>query len=202
MPGTEEYGLGRVNDGHRLQVPSGNTCLVKRPGVEGLIAAGLIDNLDQLTALVKTEHFDALDPRSKVGKKEAASIADKLLSDLPKVKDLFGLIDRIVLHVVIKPALTPVPEPVLVDSGEVDVNGDPVILKHYPERDDSLLYVDDVDFSDKMAIFNFVVGGVNDLKPFRDGPTEDVVDLPDVLAVPVPAKRASRSKRSARSVQS
>ena len=41
--------LGGAED---LTVPSGQTCLVRRPGVQGLMEAGILHDLDTLTAEV------------------------------------------------------------------------------------------------------------------------------------------------------
>jgi len=59
------------------------------------------------------------------------------------------LFDSVTVYVVQQPTVHPAPKP-----GE--------------EREEDLLYVDEVDLSDKMFIFNFAVGGTRSLEGFRE----------------------------------
>lgn len=145
MPGqsrkAKKYTLG-TSKPIELALPSGNVCLVTRPGVRGLIKAGLLDSLDSLTGLVQRELLDSNDP------KKQAQAAQQILADPAKLEEGLAIIDKAVCHAVQAPTvLMPPPE------GE--------------ERDPDAVYVDEVDDEDKTFIFNFIVGGTRDIEQFR-----------------------------------
>lgn len=135
--------------GIELEVPSGNTCRVKRPdGMRLFMERGMVPNA--LMPLVE----EALS-----GKKiDVAALAEEAIKDTNKVKEMIGMIDAVVVDTVIEPVVAPIP---------TDENGN-VIPWGDPRRDDSVLYVDEVDASDKQFIFNFAVGGTKDLESFRE----------------------------------
>lgn len=164
MPGQnrKQYKLGRADAGQDLRLPSGNVCLVKRPGPEGLIKAGLLDSLDTLTALVQTEHIDSNDPKAM------ARAVQTMAADKGKLIDAITLMDKVVCHVVLQP-------PVAMPPGD-------------GERDPEALYVDEVDEEDKAFIFNFVVGGTRDIETFRKERAELMGGIPAVQDVQLPAK--------------
>lgn len=150
-----------------LEVPSGQLCQVRRPGITGLVKAGVLDSIDSLSAIVQTDHIDRVekgaDPHvSREQVKALARNKDGLLKAL-------DLCDKITLFCVTQPQLSPIPlvtdpvtnEPVIGDDGrplEVPLEG----------RNPALIYVDQVDLMDKMFILQFVVGGVTDLEQFRE----------------------------------
>lgn len=137
------YGMG-LNKPMELKLPSGETCLALRPGVQGLIKAGLLDSLDSLTSFVQVEHIDSKDP-----KKAATKVnVEELAKDPKKLDEGLSLIDKIIVHVVKAPKVFLPPE------------GD-------EEREPGKLYADDVDIEDKMFVFNWAVGGTADLAQFR-----------------------------------
>ena len=137
------YGLGITNKSFDLALPSGNVCRAVRPGAQGLIKAGLLDSMDQLTALVQNEHIDSKDPRKLAKAVEALSVnKDQLLQGLE-------MVDKCVAYVVQEPKVYLEPP-----AGE--------------ERDPERIYADEVDLEDKMFIFNWAVGGTSDLKSFRE----------------------------------
>lgn len=145
MPGqsrkAKKYSLGTTKP-IELNLPSGNVCLVNRPGVRGLIKAGLLDSLDSLTGLVQRDLLDSNDP------KKQAQAAQQLLDSPERLEEGLSIIDRAVCHAVVEPkVLMPPPE------GE--------------QRDPEATYADEVDDEDKMFIFNFIVGGTHDIESFR-----------------------------------
>lgn len=147
MPGKTKkampYGLGLTNKEYELDLPSGNQCLVRRPGAQGLIKAGLLDSLDSLTGLVQSELID-----SKAPKKQLAAGAARLAGNMEKLGEGLSLVDRVICHVVAQPKVTMPP-------------------KDDDEREEDTLYADDVDMEDKMFIFQWVMGGTADLTSFR-----------------------------------
>lgn len=155
MPAKGKYKVGKGSKPIELMLPSKdedgnhNVCLVKRPGVQGLIAAGLLDSFDSLTGLVGL-HFEESE-----GKQALEEGVRALSENKEKLKDALDLIDKVVVFTVVEPSVLPLPD------------GDWL-------RDPDALYIDEVDIDDKMFILNFVVGGTSDLEAFREG-TEQLV---------------------------
>lgn len=65
-----------------------------------------------------------------------------------QIQELLEMIDGVVVYSVVEPAVAPVP------ADEDD-------------RDDDILYVDEIDLDDKMFVFQFACGGTTDLGSFR-----------------------------------
>lgn len=153
------YGLGLNNKSFELDLPSGNQCLARRPGAQGLIKAGLLDSMDQLTALVQTEHIDGNDPR------KLAEGVQALAMDPKKIAEGLDMVDRCVAYVVVEPKVHLDTPKRGADGKEIiGPDGKPVM----EPRQDGLIYADEVDLDDKMFIFNWSVGGTADLKSFRE----------------------------------
>lgn len=145
-------GTGGLED---LTVPSGQLCLVRRPGVEGLMKAGVLHNMDSLSMLVDEKHL-------KGGNLKVESI----LQDPQALENLLNVVDRVVTHVVVKPEIRRAPNDVTL-------------------RKPGVIYTDMVDVLDKMFIFSFATGGTRDLETFRGeleqslGSLAVVEDVPD-----------------------
>lgn len=143
-----EGGVGTLTD---ITLPSGQRCLAQRPGPEGLMAAGLLDDLDLLSTVL---------PKAAGNRPGAAKKVDA--SHLLKNRQAFGealkMINRITVHVVVKPELT----------DEPDDPKDKEIGKIYPSS---------VSMEDKLYLFNWAVGGTRDLQSFREQLKESVADL-------------------------
>lgn len=172
MPGPEKsrkskqakrYGLGAGGKPIELELPSGEVCLVTRPGVRGLIKAGLLDSLDTLTGLVQAELIDSQDP------KKQAQAAKQLMAKPEELDNALSLVDRVVCFVVQEPKVHPSPQ-----DDEA--------------REPGVLYVDWVDEEDKMFIFNFVVGGTRDISQFRQELQGRVGSVSAVQDVPLPTE--------------
>lgn len=137
-------GLGETTD---LQVPSGQMCLVRRPGVEGLMRAGVLRKMDSLSALVSEKHLK----KGRKGTKASEQIdISSLMKDTKSLENIMHTVDRVVCHCVVKPEVQMAPNDVT-------------------RRKDGVVYSDMIDITDKMFIFNYVVGGTRDLESFRDG---------------------------------
>lgn len=166
----KEYGLGRKGIGHAemdLEVPSGALCRVKRPGPMGLIKLGLLDSLDSLTALVKTEHFDRVDNAARA--KPTMDDIKEFAGNAESVKAGFDMVDKIVIGCVVAPEISPLPRHP--ETGEV-----------LPESqwDPEKTYINSVELHDKLYILQFVVGGTPDLESFRKERNQFMGDLPNV----------------------
>lgn len=131
--------------GGELKVPSGNVCLVRKPdGMRVFMSKGMIPN--SLMPIVQNAIAEGTKGNSKPV--DPAKLMEEVLSDPQKLADMIGLIDAVVVDTVLEPKVAAVPE-------------------NYDDRDDDVLYVDDIDMDDKMFIFQFAVGGTRDLESFR-----------------------------------
>lgn len=133
-------GLGVLED---LELPTGQLVLVRRPGVEGLMKAGVIKNLDSLTSIV-AKHIQTVE--GKNGPQQELNISD-LMED-QKLDEIVHVIDKVLCYCVVKPQVVPTPNDVTLKVPGV-------------------VYTNMIDLLDKMFVFNYVVGGTRDLESFR-----------------------------------
>lgn len=148
----------KKNKGEELELPSGNVALVKRPGMLEFIKKGLVPD-----TLMPT-----VDEAVRKGKGLPPAQTTELLKDPTKIAAMEEMTDRVLCTVVVEPQVTffkyteeqeaagEIPEGFNVGD---DIPED--------ERDEDLLYSDDVDLEDKMFIFQYAVGGTRDLERFR-----------------------------------
>lgn len=136
---------GGVGGREDLTVPSGQTCLVSRPGLEGLIRAGVLRNVDSLSAIVDKKHIK----KTKKGQPDKVD-AESIMKDPAALDSIIHTVDKVVCHCVILPEIHMAPNDVTL-------------------RKPGVVYTDMVGLEDKMFIFNFVVGGTRDLESFRGG---------------------------------
>jgi hypothetical protein len=129
----------RSTDIEDVELPSGNVCRARRPGIDVFIKAGIVP--DELTAIV----------RKSMQNTDAAidKMMNEAVDDFQKMAELFDMVDEIVCRIVVEPEVTRVP-----------AEGD--------ERDSDTLYVDEIDTEDKMFLFSFAVGGTRDVASFRE----------------------------------
>lgn len=151
-----QVGAGGFED---LTLPSGQLALVRRPGVEGLMKAGVLRNIDSLTRLINEDHIERVNGKTSID-------MNSIMADEEQMAEITHVIDRVVCHCVVKPPVEMTPSDVT-------------------NRQPRVMYADMIDLTDKVFIFNFVVGGTRDLESFRGGLDEllggvaDVADLPD-----------------------
>jgi hypothetical protein len=135
---------------HDLLLPSGEVCRVKRPGPELFLREGMLP--DSLSTVVQ----QAINQ----GKGLPPGKTEDLVKNERDLAELIRAVDKITLEVVVEPEVqdgTGIPE---------------------SERDEDVLYVDEVDLEDKMFIFNFAVGGSSDLVQFRKQLDARMGDVP------------------------
>lgn len=145
-----------------LKVPSGNVALVRNPGMQAFLAAGIIPN--SLLAVVQ-KALQA--PNEKAAEKileRGFKVED---ADPEKFADVIKLADSVTCRVVVQPKVHPVTWTVEDAAGghcrPEEIGQDVPYERRRPE----VLYVDVVDLEDKMFIFNWAVGGTSDLEAFR-----------------------------------
>lgn len=164
VPTTAKGWKNKLGQPHPLQLPSGNVCLVTRPGLPQLLAEGI---LPDLMSPLAEKAIKAVD------KDEAGQEIDNSMRELMARPDgmatMFEAMERVAVHVVKEPALLYSQRKKA--AGQIDQIQEgykpewEVIPKD--ERDPDVLYTDEVDMNDLMFIFNYVVGGSRDLESFR-----------------------------------
>jgi hypothetical protein len=152
-----------------LKVPSGNVCLANAPGLPAFFTAGLIPNS---LMPIMTEAMDG----KEVTEKRLQEQMMKTLGDRSKTKEMFDMVDHVVMFCVVEPEIQSAPE-----KGE--------------ERDEDLLYIDQVDDEDKWFIWNWAVGGTSDLERFRKEQRKLVVAVSSGTDVGSKAKRTPRAAK-------
>ena len=131
-----------------LQCPSGQVCLARRPGIEGLLKAGILHEMDVLTPMI-SQHRDRVNgKRSRTKEQEQNAQLAEMVKDPKKLDQMLHLVDRVACYVVVQPPLKMTPN-------------DPT------NRKPGQVYCDQVDLMDKMFILNYAVGGSRDLERFH-----------------------------------
>ena len=142
-----------VSSGNGLQdltVPSGQTCLVRRPGVEGLLTENVLFETDFLSTIIQDNITLA---EKGVAPKEVD--LRELTKDPKKMAELVFTVDKIVCAVVVKPVVKRVPDNPL-------------------NRQNGVVYTDMIDLTDKLFIVDFALGGSGALETFPEKSTASV----------------------------
>jgi len=131
---------------HPLPLPSGNTALCRRPGIDTFMKMGLIPN--SLMSIIQSSIQKAQLGRAPTPEEMAKEMA-KLAEDTTKLGDVDYLADKVLCFVCVQPKI------------ELPPDND-------ADRDESILYADEVDMEDKMYVFQWAVGGTESLESFRE----------------------------------
>lgn len=126
--------------GELLPLPSGEVVRARHVELQSFILQGTVPN--PLMEIVS----EALEKGQGADIETLAGVEEGKL-DIDTVKQMYEIVDALVCASVLEPKVLPVPE------------GD--------QRDDELLYVDELDPMDKMYIFQWCTGAVKDLESFR-----------------------------------
>jgi len=135
----------RAAKGGIVELPSGNKVRIRPADMQTFLRKGMIP--DSLTPIVQ----EALDNGKKGKKTDGQTIAEKageIVQDPEEMNRVLQLFDDVVMFCWTEPQVHPAPE-----SND--------------EREDDLLYTDEIGFDDKSFTFQFAVGGVRDLESFR-----------------------------------
>lgn len=132
----------KKNDNAPIQLPSGCYMKLKAIGLHTILATGIMPN--SLMGFAQTAIG-----KGQTGPQDVSTedLID-LVQDQKKVQDIIQFFDKLICLVALEPAVHPAPA-----AGV--------------ERDDDLLYTDEVDETDKMFIFQVVTGGTANLEEFR-----------------------------------
>lgn len=165
----------KASEHYEVELPSGNVALLKRPGMESLFAAGVLP--DELTKMALEQVKQAeRGPQDRKPKQPQTTgidpaLMEKFLNGENAISEIFESFDRITALCVVEPVCL-FHKRRLVDSAGQQVTDEQgrSVWEEIPqdERDEDVIYTDDVDLDDKSFIFNYVVGGSKDLERFRD----------------------------------
>lgn len=88
---------GRANQSVELQMPSGNVALVRNPGMQAFLQAGIVPN--ELMPII----MDAIDDKKMPD-------LDEMKGDPEKLVQILQLVDNILVYCVVEPPVSTVPE--------------------------------------------------------------------------------------------
>lgn len=141
-------------EGLLVRVPSGNTALIRTPGMDVFLQNGTIPN--SLVPIVQASLATGKGP------KDEDLVA--LMEDQETLNKIITLANDVLVQCCIDPVVEPAPTN---EAGEV-------LPFNSPERDPEVLYADEVDFTDKMFIFGVATGGTQNVERFREQSGLDV----------------------------
>jgi len=184
------------HESYPLEVPSGNVALVRKVSGEEFIASGWIPN--PLIQVIE----DLMGIEDDEERTEEA--AKKVTAD--RLRAMSELVDRVVVGCTVQPNVQPIPvckkcELVYyndVHTGEdmKDKKGKVELAAHDykdPGRDEALLYVDEVIWDDKFAVYEFALSEANAFVRFHSEQEAAVEHVPDRKVVQRKTKSAAGS---------
>lgn len=141
-----------------VELPSGGVMRVKRIPMPTLLASGVFP--DSLASMVseKIGSEDSKKPKTAVKSAELNEVQEAM-KDPSKMADIFRSFDRVVVLAAVEP---------VVHSSERKLEDGTFETIPDDERDDDLLYADEIDLEDKSFLFQYCVGGTEDLEEFRE----------------------------------
>lgn len=154
-------------------LPSGQTCQYRRIGLEELVAAGVMPEIDALTPLIESGPIANGQAKLQGHKKKAkavqaeqeASFSTRVMGDPTVLHAIITLADKVIPYIVIDP---------VVRLHYVRENGVQRMLGD-DERDPlPIVYTDMIDLIDKMKLVELGIGDLTALAQFR-GATETAV---------------------------
>lgn len=171
-----------------LTTPSGQTCRAKRFDITDLISAGVLDQADSLTALVQG-HL------TNVGKGGAQEVDPmSLLQDPNALRSMMSLLDKSMPHIVVSPKVLTHFNEITVGKTKVQkpLNEDQraEMLATFP----GAIFTDQIDFNDRMWLFNWATGGLQAMATFRDGSPAAVAGVVHGGKAKAKAKRVRRGR--------
>lgn len=156
-----------------LPLPSGLTVKVHNSGgLRAFVSSGMIPN--SLMGLVQNAINKGQEPSEEEIAKLIGVDSENLNTDA--IDDMLKMTDSVVCEVVVDPEVFPKPA----DD---------------EERDEDLLYVDEMDDEDKAFIFQWVTGGTRDIEQFRREQGTSLDSLVGRSSAKKSTKRAPRTKR-------
>lgn len=145
-----------------FECPSGQLCRVRRVDIMDLMAGGILNDMDFLTSMVTSEHI----PNGQNAGRSSAKAVQGITGNEENMIKFRHVMADVLVRVVVAPMLLPVPQ-----EGE--------------GRLDGAVYVDTVNMTDQIAIFNWAVTGkeATELTRFRDETQESLGNVANVEGV-------------------
>jgi len=100
---------------------------------------------------------------------------------------MYALVDQIVVELAVNPQVHPLPTH---DEDGDELEDDDAVQA---EKDDDLLYVDEIEDEDKMFLFQWCTGGTEDVATFRSEAQASLADLGQGKGNGKKSKRGNRS---------
>jgi hypothetical protein len=149
-----------------LPLPSGLVVKAKRVELQTFLRHGEVPNPLMTIindALTKGEGMDV----------EAMVTTDEEKVDMEMVNEMYEMVNKVVVASLVDPKVLPLPE-------------------DEEDRDDDLLYVDEIDDEDKMFLWQWALGGTGDVETFRLQAGADMDALAEIQSRGGSAKPADR----------
>jgi hypothetical protein len=171
-PASEWKGALNV-EGTDLELPSDNVARVRQISPQAFLQSGMIPDPLRPISNQAINSKKGLPPTTM----------KKMMEDPKQVGAALELFDRTITYVVLEPKIL-MPPP-CTECGELisgKVHGDDNADHDYNEtaRKPGVLYADQIDLTDKQFIFQWCMGGVRELEPFRQESPTVVGLVPDV----------------------
>lgn len=151
-----------------LDLPSGHTVLMKRVDLPTLLASGAFP--DALMTIV-SEKIGTATGQEDSPKEIDPAVVQGMIDDPKKLGELFTAVNKILPIVVAEPAVAYHKRLADPDGTEFEVIPD-------EDRDEDVVYTDQIDLEDQMFIFQYTVGGTREVETFREELTSVVADVP------------------------
>lgn len=150
---------------HEVTLPSGNVCLVKRPGLPELLAANIFtdDTIDLITRGITNAQL-RMEGKPVLEEESDDEILNGVISSPDKIAKMFEMFDKTLVYAVVEPRV----------AYHKDDAGNIIQMK---DRDPDIVYTDRVLEEDKIFIFQYVSGGSSDLTRFRETIDDALADL-------------------------
>lgn len=153
----------RSDETFSLTLPSGQVCRVKKVDIMDLLATGLLRHFDVLSSLMDEGPIKAGKDKLQGHKGKAKAKDDdnklikKIMADPSVIGAMVGMADLIAPRACVEPRVAIHYDPM--DDSRTPIPAD--------DREDGIIYTDQIDFMDKIEIMNECVDGMEDLSQFR-----------------------------------
>jgi 5,10-methylenetetrahydrofolate reductase len=154
--------------GELLELPSGLVVKVRSVDLVSLVVSGKIPN-----SLLQTvqDHLSPLEG-DKPGVEDGTELAKNMSPE--DLAEVFSVMDSLVVAMAMEPQIHPEPE-----------NED--------DRDETLLYVDEIDGEDKLFMFNWTQQGVKEMTRFPGGPQAGMAAMEESGSTKPKARKSAGS---------
>lgn len=150
----------KAKEGRILPLPSSLVVRARRIELKTFLKQGAVPN-PLMTIVAEALEKGKNTPVEKLINDDEGAV------DLDRVREMFELVNEVVCTAVMEPKV----HPELTDedvSAWNEENPDETVDNPEDLKDDDKLYVDEMDDEDKMFIFQWVIGGTDDIDSFRE----------------------------------